>query len=64
LPFVEHDALVVVELEADRGLRSPVRDRLLHEAGSPILRFPIDDAESGLDTVMATILAVLEDRKV
>lgn len=63
LPFVEHDALLVVELEADRGLRSPVRDRLLHEAGYTILRFPIDDAESSLDTVMATILAVLEDRK-
>jgi very-short-patch-repair endonuclease len=63
LSFVEHDALLVVELEADRASRSPVRDRLLHEAGYTILRFPMADAESGLDTVMATIRAVLEDRR-
>jgi very-short-patch-repair endonuclease len=63
LPFVEHDALLVVELEADRANRSPVRDRLLHEAGYTILRFPMTDAEAGLDAVMATIRAVLEDRE-
>jgi very-short-patch-repair endonuclease len=63
LPFVEHDALLVVELETDRGNRSPVRDRLLHEAGYTILRFPMADAEAGLDAVMATIRAVLEDRR-
>ncbi len=63
LPFVEHDALLVVELEADRGDRSPVRDRLLHEAGYTILRFPVTDAENSLDAVMATIRAVLEDGK-
>jgi very-short-patch-repair endonuclease len=63
LPFVEHDALLVVELEADRGDRSPMRDRLLHEAGYTILRFPVADAENSLDTVMTTIRAVLEDRK-
>ena len=63
LPFVEHDALLVVELEADRGDRSPVRDRLLHEAGYTILRFPVADAEHSLDAVMTTIRAVLEDRK-
>ena len=63
LPFVEHDALLVVELEADRSARNPVRDRLLHEAGYTILRFSMADAESSLDAVMATILAVLEDRK-
>ena len=63
LPFVEHGALLVVELEVDRGTRSPVRDRLLHEAGYTILRFSTADAESSLDAVMATIRAVLEDRK-
>jgi very-short-patch-repair endonuclease len=63
LPFVEHDALLVVELEADRGGRSPVRDRLLHEAGYTILRFPVADAVNSLDAVMTTIRAVLEDRK-
>jgi very-short-patch-repair endonuclease len=63
LPFVEHDALLVVELEADRRNRSPVRDRLLHEAGYTILRFSMADAEAGLDPVMATIRAVLEDRR-
>ena len=63
LPFVEHSALLVVELEADRSDRSPVRDRLLHEAGYTILRFPVTDAEQSLDAVMATIRAVLEDRR-
>jgi len=63
LPFVEHEALLVVELETDRANRSPVRDRLLHEAGYTILRFPLADGEAGLDAVMATIRAVLEDRK-
>jgi very-short-patch-repair endonuclease len=63
LPFVEHEAQLVVELETDRGNRSPVRDRLLHEAGYTILRFPVTDVEGGLDAVMTTIRAVLEDRK-
>lgn len=62
LPFVEHDALLVVELEMDRTGRSPVRDRLLREAGYTILRFPRADAESNLSSVMATIRAVLDDR--
>jgi very-short-patch-repair endonuclease len=63
LPFVEHDALLVVELEADRTGRSPVRDRLLHQAGYTILRFPRADAENNLPSVIATIRTVLEDRK-
>jgi very-short-patch-repair endonuclease len=63
LPFAEHDALLVVELETDRSSRSPVRDRLLHEAGYTILRFPRADAEGNLSSVIATIRAVLEDRK-
>jgi very-short-patch-repair endonuclease len=64
LPFVEHDALLVVELDADRSGRSPVRDRLLHDAGYTILRFPRTDAQSNLSSVIATIRAVLEDRKI
>lgn len=63
LQFVEHDALLVVELEADRTGRSPVRDRLLHEAGYTILRFPRADAENDLSAVIDTIRAVLEDRR-
>ena len=63
LPFVEHDALLVVELEVDPSNRSLVRDRLLREAGYTILRFPMADAEAGLDPVVATIRAVLEDRR-
>jgi very-short-patch-repair endonuclease len=63
LPFVEHDALLVIELEADHTGRSPVRDRLLHEAGYTILRFPLADAESDLSVVIDTIRAVLEDRR-
>jgi very-short-patch-repair endonuclease len=63
LQFVEHDALLVVELEADRTERSPVRDRLLHEAGYTILRFPLADAEDDLSVVIGTIRAILEDRK-
>jgi very-short-patch-repair endonuclease len=63
LPFVEHDALLVVELEVDRTDRSPVRDRLLREAGYTILRFPRADAEENLSAVITTIRAVLEDRR-
>jgi very-short-patch-repair endonuclease len=63
LPFVEHGALLVVELEADQTGRNPVRDRLLHEAGYTILRFPRADAQSNLPQVAQTIRAVLEDRK-
>ena len=47
-----------------RIVRSPVRDRLLREAGYTILRFPRADAQSNLSSVIATIRAVLEDRKV
>ena len=59
LPFVEHDALLVVELEAGRNA---VRDRLLREAGYTILRFPRADAAVNLSAVIATIRGVLEDR--
>lgn len=63
LPFVEHDALLVVELEKDRSRRSLVRDRLLREAGYTILRFALTDAESNLASVVGAIRAVLEDRR-
>ena len=63
LPFVEHEALLVVELEAGHADRSPVRDRLLREAGYTILRFPRADAEVNLAEVFETIRAVLQDRK-
>jgi very-short-patch-repair endonuclease len=63
LPFVEHDALLIVELETDSSSRSPIRDRLLHEAGYTILRFARADAEDNLSSVTGTIRAILEDRK-
>ena len=63
LPFAEHGALLMVELEIDRRDRSPVRDRLLHEADYTILRFPRADAEKDLAAVVAIVRTVLEDRK-
>jgi very-short-patch-repair endonuclease len=63
LQFVEHDALLVVELEANRAQRSPVRDRLLHQAGYTILRFPRDEAEGDLSAVIDVVHKILEDRK-
>ena len=63
LPFVEHGALLVVELETDRAGRSPVRDRLLREAGYTILRFARADAEGNLASIVEIIRAVLEDGK-
>jgi very-short-patch-repair endonuclease len=59
LPFVEHDALLVVQLG---GVSSIVRDRLLREAGYTILRFPGADAARNLNGLMDTIRAVLQDR--
>lgn len=62
LQFVEHDALLVVELESDRADRSVVRDRLLHEAGYTILRFPLAEAEKDLSAAINFVRKVLEDR--
>jgi very-short-patch-repair endonuclease len=59
LPFVEHDALLVVQLD---NRSSIVRDRLLREAGYTILRFPRADALRNLNAVMDSIRAVLQDR--
>ena len=63
LQFVEHDALLVVELEDNNRDRSPVRDRLLREAGYTILRFARFEAEADLSPVMDVIRKVLDDRK-
>ena len=59
LPFVEHAALLVVELETGRHI---VRDRLLREAGYTVLRFSRADAAGNLGAVMERICGVLEDR--
>jgi len=63
LQFAEHDALLVVELEYHGIGRHPVRDRLLHEAGYTILRFPRAEAEDNPSAVIDMVRAVLEDRK-
>jgi very-short-patch-repair endonuclease len=63
LPFVEHGALLVVELEADAAGRSPARDSLLREAGYTILRFARADAQGDFSSVVGIIRAVLDDRK-
>jgi very-short-patch-repair endonuclease len=59
LQFVEHDALLVVEL-ADAG--NVVRDRLLAEAGYTVLRFAREETIANLDSVTDKVLAVLKDR--
>jgi very-short-patch-repair endonuclease len=56
LPFVAHDALLVIDI-SERG--NIVRDRLLREAGYTILRFAPSDS---LDSMRTTIRAVLKDR--
>ena len=60
LPYVEHDALLVVEL--GDAARSIVRDRLLAEAGYSVLRFDREEAIVNLDSVTDKVLAVLKDR--
>jgi very-short-patch-repair endonuclease len=60
LPYVEHDALLVVEL--DDGARSIARDRLLVEAGYSLLRFDRDETITNLKSVIDRVVAVLEDR--
>ena len=60
LPFVDHAALLVVELED--GRRRIVRDRLLRETGYTVLRFPRADAIQNLPGVIAAVRAVLQDR--
>ena len=66
LDFVEHDALLVVELDdGEPGqAQSPnvARDRLLAEAGYTVLRFWRSEAARDLNRVVASIKLVLEDR--
>lgn len=66
LDFVEHDALLVVELDEGEPGRAQsqniARDRLLHEAGYTVLRFWKSEAASNLPGVLASIRRVLEDR--
>jgi very-short-patch-repair endonuclease len=59
LPFVEHEALLVVQLG---GRPNIVRDRLLREAGYTVLRFSKADAARNLNSVVDTVRAVLADR--
>ena len=59
LPFVEHEALLVVQLGDGPSI---VRDRLLREAGYTILRFPRSEAARNLNGLVDTIRAVLQDR--
>ena len=66
LDFVEHDALLVVELDEGEPGRaeSPnvARDHILAEAGYTVLRFWKSEAERNLQSVIAAIRQVLEDR--
>jgi very-short-patch-repair endonuclease len=63
LPFVAHEALLVVEInDGGRPPRNIIRDRLLREEGYTILRFPRGDAVQNLPSVVAAIRAVLQDR--
>jgi very-short-patch-repair endonuclease len=66
LDFVEHDALLVVELDdGEPGqAQSPnvARDHVLAEAAYTVLRFWKSEAERDLQDVVASIRQVLEDR--
>ena len=64
LDFAEHDAGLVVLLEqGEPGRRSgsPVRDRLLSEAGYVILRLWRREVERDLHSALHRIRAVLDD---
>ena len=66
LDFVEHEALLVVELDDGEPGRAPprnvARDYLLAEAGYTVLRFWRSEAAHDLPSVVASIRQVLEDR--
>ncbi len=66
LDFVEHEALLVVELadgEPGRAQSSDVaREQALVTAGYTVLRFWKSEAARNLDDVIADIKQVLEDR--
>ncbi|MBU6298212.1 MAG: DUF559 domain-containing protein [Alphaproteobacteria bacterium] len=66
LDFVEHEALLVIELvdgEPGRPQAANVaRDRMLADAGYTVLRFWKSEAAHDLNGVVASIRRVLEDR--
>src|SRR5271157_3804204 len=66
LDFVEHEALLVVELDDGEPGRAPPRnvacDHMLAEAGYTVLRFWRSEAAKDLPGVIAAIRQVLEDR--
>jgi len=67
LDFVEHDALLIVELDDGEpghpgGSQNVARDHVLREAGYTVLRFWKSEAARDLNSVVASIRQVLEDR--
>jgi very-short-patch-repair endonuclease len=66
LDFVEHEALLVIELDDGEPGRAPprnlARDHMLAEAGYTVLRFWKSEASRDLSGVVASIRQVLEDR--
>ncbi len=66
LDFVEHEALLVVELDDGEPGQAPsrnvARDHMLAEAGYTVLRFWRSEAARDLPSVIVSIRQVLEDR--
>ena len=69
LPYAEHEALLVIELE-DRApgtkaspSRNIVRDQLLREEGYTILRLWKQDVAANLGGTIAAILEILDARR-
>jgi very-short-patch-repair endonuclease len=66
LDFVEHDALLVVELDdgepGQAQSQNAARDHVLAEAGYTVLRFWKSEAARDLNSVIEAIKRVLEDR--
>ena len=69
LDFVEHDALLIVELDdgepghpGGSQTQNVARDHVLREAGYTVLRFWKSEATRDLAGVVASIRQVLEDR--
>ena len=66
LDFVEHEALLVIELDDGEpgraGPRNVARDHMLAEAGYTVLRFWKSEAASNIAAVIGAVRQVLEDR--
>jgi len=66
LDFVEHEALLVIELDEGEPGRAPprnlARDHMLAEAGYTVLRFWKSEAARDLSGVITAIRRVLDDR--